>query len=1237
MSHNPDLDPTDEAADGVSGPAAREGRTQGAATPEGWERLETDVEGSKVSVLALSRPGSDNGLGSRPVLRERPAIASDVEGRPVLSLTLLLERRPRPHEESIRPLVERAVLRFDSTLAVTIESLRTLECSTADVFDPLYATRAEISLVATGDADEATKTADVAAVDVLDDAITTGTNLTASLGATLDREHALAVFDALSGRDGPLAVRFDVRYRPPSLPRTVRLRGSWSEIFDTLEELIPETGEYDRVTLWEAFRAMVERSVVDIGVEGVEDQTGTNDREGAAVADVEAAFALFVKRSAMVLRRFDDDEADVRFFLGARPPDGVTMRVSETIDAAPERTLRLEANLGAVLRGVLDGRDVDAHVSAVAIDGEGEIGDLGPILERVETRSAVADLAGGESRDAGRSAKLAVDGSTVTTVGRLISPSDRPSLPPRTGESVAVSGPRHLVFDDLRLPSKWSSVPDRSLPVVNRSEPPIWPDSLDASRRWYAPTFEPIPVTAGADPETGPFEFAFERTGTTADGEPALRGTLRFDLEATIPEAVAAELDREGNRRADPVAIDDLRADLLVPYEDDDGPRTQRLRADVTRDGDRLTVEVHLRNQWVRLAYGALAIPGFQDRRSRVVVEYTYEGYERVGPEPIWPGPIDLDVVPIDLDVSIGTKTAVTPVVGDRTVVGPRPETSTFFDPKGATLNTTLGQLRFGTSEAGGGIGRSGIVPITRTGTTGEAAQSGAGARSAGRSVTSGLLAVPTIGASDLVVRPPLKEAGEVSILPVPVSSLAVRTFGRSVAVDLSYPCADVGTLYRERTERGVEAIGCRDAFALGKTSNRQYEELSSLRHDRYRVYRALAQPHRFLVVPRTYRIGRRPPGTRREYEPTAVVYATLDVDRPEASKVIFEAGLQADIPPHVRLALRERLREDIPERGPEPILEYPTEVFERATYRWTIESAFDEPTVVETVDHLEVAVRTGLYDAHLLRTMLETGGIAARATFEMTDGTTVSSTIAMELDAMTGPWRGGAVAVDQLADGVRLTNRVGNELSVSAIQRYDDGRLATSIDIERTLLPGESKTVESSDLNAESELVAVYEERPGEAVTIEESRIYVEDITTNVIFVTDFDRTSRGVSSVEVRARLRGVDGTRVVRLRGDVDTPLSGYVEFTLPLTRYLDEQVLEFRVWTHADGEELDTGWLERDLRRDGTVIPLSWTLVSDEVDERGRRDTADDDDHRSTDGVGVSESNVRSGPRTTTYKR
>ena len=95
------------------------------------------------------------------------------------------------------------------------------------------------------------------------------------------------------------------------------------------------------------------------------------------------------------------------------------------------------------------------------------------------------------------------------------------------------------------------------------------------------------------------------------------------------------------------------------------------------------------------------------------------------------------------------------------------------------------------------------------------------------------------------------------------------------------------------------------------------YAEIPEFRHPRYRVYRSLQQPGRFLVVPSAYRIphfaATEPP--ERAFRPAIMVYAVLS-EKPEDHRYFFRATLQAESFPYDRRVLEERLVPLLPHKA---------------------------------------------------------------------------------------------------------------------------------------------------------------------------------------------------------------------------------------------------------------------------------------------------------------------------------
>lgn len=119
---------------------------------------------------------------------------------------------------------------------------------------------------------------------------------------------------------------------------------------------------------------------------------------------------------------------------------------------------------------------------------------------------------------------------------------------------------------------------------------PIWRDRYDSSRFWYLPEFVPVEPDPNADAETVPFEVTFERVGATSAGEPALRATVRIELESRMSDETTAALEEAGDPRADPVLMSDHSVSLEIPYVDEDGELATRSFA-----GDVVAVKVEER------------------------------------------------------------------------------------------------------------------------------------------------------------------------------------------------------------------------------------------------------------------------------------------------------------------------------------------------------------------------------------------------------------------------------------------------------------------------------------------------------------------------------------------------------------------------------------------------------------------------------------------------------------------
>ena len=91
------------------------------STGAGWQ----DKELAGGVTIQVTGDGIAAPLASAPAatawyLPKRPQLLRDRDGRPVFSLTLILERQPGPEDVSIAPLVQQGVLSIGLSLALPL-------------------------------------------------------------------------------------------------------------------------------------------------------------------------------------------------------------------------------------------------------------------------------------------------------------------------------------------------------------------------------------------------------------------------------------------------------------------------------------------------------------------------------------------------------------------------------------------------------------------------------------------------------------------------------------------------------------------------------------------------------------------------------------------------------------------------------------------------------------------------------------------------------------------------------------------------------------------------------------------------------------------------------------------------------------------------------------------------------------------------------------------------------------
>ncbi len=1070
-------------------------------------------------LLELESAGAGRGY-----LPRRPWLARDARGRPVLSLTVVLARRPGPDESEAWSLIERGVLSFDATLAIPSSST----AAPVAAARPAFARSALFRLTSRAGQSEVAR------------ALTSGPGAGAALTASLDAADVRAVLDALAGAGSGMELLVDLVLDREPVRTSITLRALWAAVYDAIEREAAGGSDFDLAVLEHAVQQLVSSGGLELSAEPA----------GIAPADALAAAVRGLTRDGGIILARLPGPGPRRYRLTERPSEAFGWRYTETLSVPATAEVRIEAPLEQVLGGALDGRDWDEFVRLVAPDGPDGGYTTVPRRSRGDVMAVDRDAGGLPVTSMVLVGSTMVDASAVTATAR-------PALRPAALASGEV---RHLWLADGVLDYRGKGRV-RSLPVTADGSETLFPDRLDPTRRWYVPALEIVEPNPAGDPDAAAFLFSFERIGTTGTGDAALSATVRVTLRPAVPDAVRAALAGLGNPPAQPVELLDLGVELAIPFIDsaDNSPTRTVLRGTVERAGADIVATFAVAAQWVRLAYGVLSPSDFgPGERPAIRYAFRYESYRVT--QGSWIRPLN------------GLKQALIPIDWNPNRAVTRPLA---FDPAAAVLTAGATSIRFAREEVAAAVHEV------------------AGRGLAGHVATAAILARPIerpgITPLPLEIRPALVDV----IPPLREQVYVQQSVGVQGAADVLMPCDRFGPLYRQRLATGWQAIGCQEAFRLGTAPAQLYQEIGTLASEWFRVYRCLPQPGRFLVLPRAYRIARYAPGHERAYLPAAMVYAVLDPDTVADNRYRFVATVEPDIPPFAVRALRAAL--GLGYAPPASIqLDLPTDAATAvALPSMPVASALAQPRFTVAGTGVQVVLECQIADALVLRSAIEAGGVLGRLAFTMDDGSELGSDVEILLSGIVGPWGAGAVSAEVSGGQARLTNRIDRAVDVSALRLYAGVAAATEVAVGQRLEPQAAAPVPVDD--EEAELAVVYTIPPGGPRSIEEARVYVEDVTTNVIFTCGIDYAARGIAEIEVSARLRGVGGEERVTMSDGM--PRTGSADFVAPLSSIIGagtaSPVIEYRlVRVMTNGDRFDKGWAVCP----GALVDIQWQQVA-----------------------------------------
>jgi len=342
-------------------------------------------------------------------------------------------------------------------------------------------------------------------------------------------------------------------------------------------------------------------------------------------------------------------------------------------------------------------------------------------------------------------------------------------------------------------------------------------------------------------------------------------------------------------------------------------------------------------------------------------------------------------------------------------------------------------------------------------------------------------------------------------------------------------------------------------------------------------------------VLPRTYRITRYPPGHDQEYLPAAMVYAVLDATNVANNRYRFVVTVEPDIPPFTLRGLRASLAVHAPAAS--LVINLPTEVATRTELpSMPLAIALAPPRFTVTGKGVQIVLDCQIADALVLRSAIErAGAVLGRLAFTFEDASQLESDIEIAIGRITGPWGAGPVSVERNGGRLRLFNHIDQALEVSGIRLYHSTATSTEFAIGEHLEAGES--IDISVVNDDAEAAVVYALGSDGPNTLEESRVFIENVSTNVIFTCGINYEARNILDIELYARLSS-DGLEKRVILSNV-LPRVGSAEFTVPLSSVVGpaaySPVIEYRLMrTMIGGERIEKPWSPCL----GAVVDIQW---------------------------------------------
>jgi hypothetical protein len=964
-----------------------------------------------------------------------------------------------------------------------------------------------------------------------------GSDARTVLSVSLDKQQTLDALSLMEYRTSSFLIKAKIRYRSEGQRKPVRLTGIWQDIATFIREHCADGNTISKMDLTALIDPMLKLNLL----------AAVDEQKQPTTMPSTLLTRIFFRQSGIILTEGIDEVSKLPVYIlrNERYAIGV-LDYAETMTVSTEKSMDVEVNIAELLKKSPTQIAPDQSIFLVAQQDDDSSRTV-PVKLNVTSKAVGRDMVAVPKVN-----KLAVINGKLSSLSLAIQP---------VSNHIVLAKPEVNVLDKAQLLNLvsfdlFSKKRAKSLPVVIDVNAPYFDDRLSQTKAWYAPKFVLLMPDLNADPNNASFNFTYETKGATNAGKPALTGKVRFVLQVVQSEDSVAAIAASGRTDVLQVPLQGLTVSMLLPFVDESDGNTKQYSfpANITLDGDKVMTEVELSNDWLRLAYGSLSTPGFQSNSIQVQIRYVFSCYN-----PVTSGAFEVifGAKSIKTDVLYSGKSGTS---DKRMAISENFETDGHFDAAKLQYSHPLGNLQYNLElPKNADVRRGGIQ-----------------------------LANISIGMKPLHAIVPARIKSIVYLQDNILAAFRKLKYNLNIqsvqqAVPLLFPCTEYGNFYQQVVDGGMHSLGCQDAFKLGEIVYKEYEELLDLRDEQFEVYRSLAQPGRFILVPVRYCISRREAEEADAYRPLIFLNALLDPDMPANNKVELRVTLQPDIPLFKIYQLRERLKA----YHPSPMVENSLSVQNTGfTLNWAIDPGIATTTESALSDangpFISTYFSTDLPGWQLLKAVLTSPGLSGTIAIQLADGSRFLSNLLIKLDVVRGPWQNGPIRLTAENGQMSMTNKTEGKINIIDLVRYEAEMISEIVPVEVTLEPEASCTVTATE-----GLVPVYTHAMGDPIAIEEIRSFVEDIYGNYIIVNLLNFANHNLLQIEVEAKLQGLNEVK----RGTL-TEVERVIDFdyVLPLTTFLEKFTLDFRITKIFNDQPAElTNWMEWDLNNG----PLSIT--------------------------------------------